>query len=207
MLRVKPSTTINLIPMLSMASLNYVLNKIRDRQGKDYWVEFGVYKGRTINQIASVTKGTVYGFDSFEGLPEDWVNGFGNHDRGRPQLKGEFTLDGNLPEVRSNVRLIKGWFDTSLPEFIKKVIVPSGNQVGLIHIDSDLYSSAKTVLESLYPYMKEECYIVFDELINYPGYEDHEIKAFDEFIEKYDVEYKWIGQNRNNVAVLVKKLR
>src|ERR1041384_844953 len=34
--------------------------------------EFGVFKGATINHIASLTTKTVFGFDSFEGLPEDW---------------------------------------------------------------------------------------------------------------------------------------
>jgi hypothetical protein len=38
--------------------------------------EFGVWKGATINYIASKTPGPVHGFDSFEGLPEDWRPGF-----------------------------------------------------------------------------------------------------------------------------------
>ncbi len=40
-------------------------------------LEFGVYKGETINFIASKLRDKViYGFDSFEGLPEDWRSGF-----------------------------------------------------------------------------------------------------------------------------------
>jgi S-adenosyl-L-methionine methyltransferase len=35
-------------------------------------LEFGVYSGRTINHLASLTQQTIFGFDSFEGLPEDW---------------------------------------------------------------------------------------------------------------------------------------
>lgn len=35
-------------------------------------MEFGVYSGRTINHMANLTNKTIYGFDSFEGLPEDW---------------------------------------------------------------------------------------------------------------------------------------
>src|SRR5688500_2905006 len=37
------------------------------------WLEFGVGKGSTIDFIAGHSFGrTVVGFDSFEGLPEDW---------------------------------------------------------------------------------------------------------------------------------------
>ena len=56
------------------------------------------------------TNNKVYGFDSFEGLPEKWRNGF---------EKGTFNRNGNLPKVNNNVELIKGWFDDTLPNFIK----------------------------------------------------------------------------------------
>ncbi len=36
------------------------------------WLEFGVHAGGTINRIAKYTTKTIYGFDSFEGLPQDW---------------------------------------------------------------------------------------------------------------------------------------
>src|SRR5450631_2069107 len=35
-------------------------------------LEFGVYSGRTINHMAALTQEKLFGFDSFEGLPEDW---------------------------------------------------------------------------------------------------------------------------------------
>src|SRR4051794_19998826 len=39
-------------------------------------VEFGVFEGATINFIADRTREQVFGFDCFEGLPEDWRPGF-----------------------------------------------------------------------------------------------------------------------------------
>ena len=39
-------------------------------------LEFGVATGRTINHLASLTAEQIYGFDSFEGLPEDWRTGY-----------------------------------------------------------------------------------------------------------------------------------
>jgi len=60
-------------------------------------MEFGVYKGESINFIADLLPNRqIYGFDSFEGLPETWRYNF---------YKGTFKLD-NLPRVRKNVVLI-----------------------------------------------------------------------------------------------------
>ena len=73
------------------------------------WLEFGVASGHTINYISKFTNDTVYGFDSFEGLPEKWRDGFD---------KGAFTRNGEFPNVNTNVQLIKGWFNETLPNFI-----------------------------------------------------------------------------------------
>ena len=74
------------------------------------WLEFGVASGNTINYISKFTNNTVYGFDSFEGLPEKWRDGI---------EKGFFSRNGILPQVNSNVKLIKGWFNETLVDFIK----------------------------------------------------------------------------------------
>jgi len=74
-------------------------------------IEFGVYKGDTINYIArKLPSFDVFGFDSFEGLPEFWRDGFD---------KGTFSLN-SLPEVEKNVKLYKGWFDDTLPPICKR---------------------------------------------------------------------------------------
>ena len=96
--------------------------------------EFGVFQGESINHIAERIPGTeIYGFDSFEGLPEDW----------RAEVKtGHFKVQ-QLPTVRNNVRLVKGWFDKTVPAFLEQHPEPAA----YLHIDSDLYSSAKTILD------------------------------------------------------------
>lgn len=73
-------------------------------------VEFGVYKAKSTNYIAGLTSEVIYGFDSFDGLQEDWI--------GWSFAKGHFNLSGKLPKVASNVRLIKGWFNESLTKFL-----------------------------------------------------------------------------------------
>ena len=60
-----------------------------------------------------------------------------------------------------------------------------------------------------------DCIIVFDELVNYPGFDGDkgELKAFYEFVTENKVDYKWIGMNgkplgmsgygHENVAVII----
>lgn len=132
-------------------------------------LEFGVYSGTSINVIAKARPtAPVFGFDSFEGLPDDWIAGF---------PKGYFATDGWLPPVPANVQLVKGWFDETLPPFVAAHPEP----VSLLHVDCDMYSSTKTVFDSLAANIVPGTVIVFDELVNYPGYRDHELKAFYEF--------------------------
>ena len=161
---------------------HYVLSTVMKKGvPKGLWLEFGVASGKTINLISNYTD-VVYGFDSFEGLPEKWRDGF---------EKGAFNRNGEFPQVNDNVILIKGLFTDTLAPFLKE----QNKKISFIHIDCDLYSSTKTILEEIFPYLDKECILVFDELVNYPGYEDGELKAFSEFISKHNLMYEWIGMN------------
>jgi hypothetical protein len=171
------------IPNLGMNPLQYVFKVLNFPHKPDtLWLEFGVASGYTINTISCFTKDTVYGFDSFEGLPEDWRDGF---------EKGHFTRFGFLPVVRPNVSLIKGWFSNTLPQFLQK----QNKKISFIHMDADLYSSTKFVLDTVKDYIDDHCIIVFDELVNYVGFdgEKGELKAFYEFVTENNVKYEWIG--------------
>jgi len=158
-------------------------------------MEFGVYKGETINFIANLLSNKqIYGFDSFEGLPETWRYNFD---------KGTFKLD-NLPKVKENVVLVKGWFEETLPKFIEK---HRNAPVSFIHIDCDLYSSTKTIFNHLKDNIVTGTVIVFDEFFNYIDWEDGEFKAFNEFINENNVKYEWLGFVYNNEQVGVKIIK
>jgi hypothetical protein len=164
---------------------HHVLTKVMDKGvPHGLWLEFGVATGKTINLISNYTTKMVYGFDSFEGLPERWRDGF---------EKGAFNRNGEFPEVNDNVVLIKGLFSDTLAPFLKE----QNKKITFMHIDCDLYSSTKTILEETFPYLEKECILVFDELVNYPGFdgETGELKAFYEFVTENKVEYEWIGMN------------
>ncbi|QTH42271.1 class I SAM-dependent methyltransferase [Cohnella sp. LGH] len=144
------------------------------------YLEFGVYEGNSLNQIALlVPTETVYGFDSFEGLPEDWYPG---------NEKGTFAVT-QLPNVCSNIQLVKGWFDETLPTFLEN----NNQKCAFIHVDCDLYSSTRTVFNELKNRIVSGTIIVFDEYFNYPNWKNGEYKAFMEFIEESGFSFEYLG--------------
>ena len=78
-----------------------------------------------------------------------------------------------------------------------KVYGFDSKKVSFIHMDADLYSSTKYIFDVLKDYIDSNCIIVFDELVNYPGFDGDtgELKAFYEFIIENKVDYEWIGMN------------
>lgn len=173
------------IPNINTYPLTYVFEHMKLQHKPDtLWLEFGVASGTTINYISRFTNDKVFGFDSFEGLPEKWRDGF---------EKGAFNRNGHFPPVNGNVELIKGWFNETLEDFIKK----ANKKVSFLHIDADLYSSTKYILNTLKDHLDKDCIVIFDELVNYPGFDGDkgELLAFYEFINENNVDYEWIGMN------------
>jgi predicted O-methyltransferase YrrM len=156
------------------------------------YLEFGVFSGTTINFIADQlgSEHVVHGFDSFEGLPEQWG----------ALAEGTFNVDGNFPKVRENVALHAGWFDQTLAPFVKDNPQP----VAFLHADADLYSSTKTILQGLGDQIVPGTIIVFDEFINYPYWREHEYKAFLEFIEQSGHNFEYLAYTDRGYSVAVK---
>lgn len=168
--------------------IDYALSKISNKKG--LILEFGVYKCETINYIAKrLSNLKIFGFDSFEGLPENWRDGF---------PKGTFSLN-EIPNVEDNVVLIKGWFEKSIPDFI----IQNQDDIVFLHIDCDLYSSTKTIFNNLNNQIKKGTVIVFDEYFNYPGWENGEFKAFQEFVKDNDIQYSYLTYNKLNEQVAI----
>lgn len=167
---------------LRFASDNITINGL--------FVELGVCTGTTINFIAALNPhDKIYGFDSFEGLPEDWVRG----NRTIPRGSLGFKDSSILPPVLHNVELIKGWFEDTLPKFAQTTA--ANKSIALLHIDCDLYSSTACAFRHLEKLIQPGTIIVFDEFYNYPGYENHEFKAFNEFLKTHRFKTKFIGYN------------
>ena len=145
-------------------------------------LEFGVFKGHSINFMSNTLKDKLFfGFDSFEGLQENW--------KGSGLAKNHFSLRGKLPKVNDNVNLISGWFSSTLPQFLKNF----NDQICLIHIDCDTYESSKEVLSMLKDYIDKGTVIIFDEYFGYPGWKTGEYKALQEFIIEQNINYKYLA--------------
>ena len=158
------------------------------------FLEFGVADAKSINYIADRIDRTIYGFDGFEGLPEDWFDGMG---------KGVFDRCGKLPEVRRNVELVPGWFDATLPKFAAS---HGDRPIAFMHVDCDLYSSTREVFARLGSQVVANTILVFDEYFNFPGWKNQEYKAFQEFVAERGLEYEYLTYDRawSTVAVRIK---
>ncbi len=165
---------------------------------KGLFIELGVCTGKTINFIAGLNPHQkIYGFDSFEGLPEDWIRDDKVITAGTFGFKNP-TL---LPPVLHNVELIKGWFNDTLIDFMKTHDFEE--PIAFLHIDSDIYSSAATAFKILGDRLKPGTILVFDELYNYPGCENHEFKAFQEFLITSGLKARYLAYNIYHEQVAV----
>ncbi|WP_165374161.1 MULTISPECIES: class I SAM-dependent methyltransferase [Sorangium] len=160
--------------------LDFVLDSVARPEG--LVMEFGVFSGTTVNRIADACPDErVFGFDSFEGFPEAW--GIISKEASK-----QF-FSRRPPEVRKNVTLVEGWFDRTLPEFLKE----HPQQCSLVHIDCDLYVSTATVLESLRSRIVPGTVLVFDEMVNMGAQSAlHEMKAWWEFVRDSKIQFEWL---------------
>jgi hypothetical protein len=168
---------------------------LREIAVSGHYLEFGVFSGGTIRHIARRKPNlTIHGFDSFEGLPEPWT-GFNLGQRA-------FSRTSRLPRVPGNVALHKGWFSATIADWA------AGNPgpVAFIHIDCDLYSSTVDILRGLGDRMQTGTIIVFDEYFNYPGWEQHEFKAWHEFVAEHGIGYDYVAYARQQVMVRIRSM-
>ena len=167
---------------------------VRRAPAEGLLLEFGVAAGKSINIIAAAAHGReVYGFDSFEGLPENWS--------GHVETQGSFSRKGQLPQVLPQVRLYKGWFRETLEQFKAQQSGP----VAFLHIDCDLYSSTREVLQGLADRLIIGTVIEFDEYFNYPNWQQHEFRAWQEFVREHGIQYRYLAMSASDgrVAVMI----
>ena len=145
------------------------------------YLEFGVYKGNSIRNWATLNrnaKSRFFGFNSFEGLPEHW---------NRQHTKGTFDTGGQIPVIDdARVQFVKGWFQDKLPEFLK-TFTPHHRLV--IHNDSDLYSSTLYILARLDEIAISGTVLMFDEFSS----PLHEFRAFNDYIGSFRRSVKLIA--------------
>ncbi len=170
-------------PRHTFPVLRYVLDDFRPKGSA---LEFGVAEGGSLNIIAG--RMPVVGFDSWDGLPEDWG----------PYPTGSRACP--MPAIPANARLVAGLFADTLP---KVDFGPRGHigPIGLVHLDADLYSSTKTVLDHVGPHLKPGTFLVFDEWHGSIWCADHEQRAFREYAERTGVGWTVVGHDEEAWAI------
>lgn len=114
-------------------------------------------------------------------------------------LSGSFgDPHGASPDVPSNVRLYKGWFNETLGPWARE---HDDQPIMLLRVDCDIYSSTKTIFDELGHLIRPGTWILFDELIGYHGWQEHEYRAFREFLETTDIDVTWVAHGLTYVLV------
>lgn len=170
--------------MSSDTGIDFLRDFIRQATPDGLFMEFGVATGASIKRLAGFVPGVIYGFDSFEGLPEEWTGRGG-------MAKGSFRCEPPT-DLPANVRIVKGLFQDTLPGFLEEHPEPAS----FVHIDSDLYSSAIFVLRSLKDRLNGAI-VAFDELYNIPCYEEHEGAALRNFLSESGYSADLLGKHND----------
>jgi hypothetical protein len=155
------------------------------------YIEFGVSEGISLKwwcEHVAHPKARFFGFDTFEGLPENW----GTYRKG--------DMNSQIPQIDDDrIIFVKGLFQETLPGFLKNQY--DGPYRKIIHLDADLFSSTLFVLTSMAPFLKSGDILFFDEF-NVPN---HEFLAFKFFTESYYIKLNLLGavNNFSQVAFII----
>lgn len=159
------------------------------------YLEFGVYKGASIKYFSSINSdpdSKFIGFDTFEGLPENWIK-FSHTVKSKT-----FSTGGELPQTDDKrVSFVKGLFQDTLPKFLKEF--KASNQL-VINNDSDLYSATLYVLTYANDFILPGTIIIFDEFYNVM----HEFRALDDYCSSYMRSYEVIAATRDIIQVAIR---
>ena len=168
--------------------VKYALDQT-DRKG--LYLEFGVGRGKSMRWIAPEVDGIAHGFDSFDGIQERW--------NGSPV--GAFAQK-KMPKVPDNVELHVGYFDATLPGFLEA----HTDSIAFLHVDCDLYSSTVTIFDQLGNRLQPGAIVLFDEYYNFHRWQQHEFRAFQEFVEVSGLTYEYIAFSVTGQQVAVRIL-
>lgn len=160
---------------------------VKNHLGKGVALEFGVGTG-TSTRLISEHVGVI-GFDSFEGLPEDWREGY---------PKGAFACEEPIVD---NAWFVTGLYEDTLESWGSWENI---EKVSLVHIDCDLYSSTRTVFDHVgEKILADKPCIVFDEWHGYDGCRNHEQRAWREFVANTGVRWTVLGHGHQQWGIKI----
>lgn len=155
------------------------------------YLEFGVASGKSFDWFMAHNADSdsrFYGFDTFDGLPEDWG----------PFKKGAFSNNNEIPLIKDfRGKFLKGLFQQTVPAFLTEL---DNSRRNILMMDADLWSATLYVLTSLAPFLKKGDIIFFDEFV----VPTHEFKAFLDFTQSFYLNLQLIAAANNYYFVAFK---
>ena len=172
------------------------LTRPSGQDSDDLMLDLGVWLGWSTRLMSDASGRRVYGFDTFEGLVEDWqVDDQILFKRGTFSLSdplaqrsmrdtGVSLHDGLPAALGREVQFIKGSTYETLGPFLAE---RPGAPIRLFHMDLDTYESCLHGLETCKDRFVEGSILVFDEYLVTNG----EMLAFFEFQRQYELEWRY----------------
>ena len=165
---------------------------VKKSDTKKPFYEFGVWRGRSFKYFINIFE-RGFGFDTFSGLPEDWVVGTA------VEKEGFYSSDGKIPVVEGG-EFIVGEFEDTLPSFFSE----SRPTASVINYDADLYSSTICALKSSKSVIDENTILIFDEFLINESWENDEYRALSDFCAIVACTYEVIAVSFFSKQVAVK---
>jgi len=178
--------------------------------------EFGTCAGRSMKVTADFYKKNnckirkMFGFDSFEGLPEEkndpyahpsWYRGAFSAEI-RFKTKDKTEIMKKVLEVigprEHEILLIPGFYDKVLrDDLVRKYDM---RPASFVNIDCDIYTSAYLALDFMFRnnLITKNTFIRYDDWGGTPEYKGGESRAHKEIQKKYNVNFKLIYRKDNN---------
>ena len=172
-----------------LEAVNYL--RIAGNNGKSLpqtYFEFGCHSGRTFSAALNAAKFLKmndfkpFAFDSFQGLPKT-SSADGYFKEGTFKTSEEKflkTVKSSTGQLLPREQLIKGFYENSLTHELCGRLP----QIGVLHIDVDLYSSTIEVLDFTKHLLVSGSIILFDDYYCYnPDKPAGELRALNEFLD------------------------
>ena len=165
---------------------------IKMDQVKGDYAEFGCFTGSSLKHAINCynqyfegnNKIFFYGFDSFEGFPEQVHSTFVNEN-----FKSNYFKVKKIEKKIKNCKIIKGFFDKTLTEeFIKKKI----KTIAFAFIDCDLAVSSRPVLKFIMPRLISGSFLMIDDFYNIDKNSNSILKEFKKYKKNFYF-YKTFG--------------
>ena len=176
-------------------------------------LEFGVARGVSYTQLAKMIKDNkmtckLIGFDAWQGLPKETEGVFlpkgwseGTYCFNRNVVENRLRkIDIVLPDKR--FQLVDGWLKDTLTKELQQTI----KNLIFVNIDTDLYTSAVTILDFIFPVLQDKTLIYFDDWKTNAKELCGEMLAFRQWkLKNPEIKYEFVVRTHNTSMIRILK--